>query len=229
MKRHTGGLHTSPPPRRWAFFFPALPAAVVRSHVKKNWQPANYRQGIRCQLRERVVNAARLSTPPFLQHASTEHVFKSPSSLLVNIALFVWTEPLVWATQAWHDCEWPSRIHPPENNVYPVRWMVLIMKQSVTRGARFMAKPCKHPAIYQTTLRICLASHRCPNRSFILFIWKRISDLLWWLNYRHICLYPQAVIDYFVKLFPRGTFGNMAMLFCSTMKYIYLTSSFWIL
>lgn len=34
------------------------------------------------------------------------------------------------------------------------------------------------------------------DRSFILFICNRSPTLLWWLNYRHACLYLQAVIDY---------------------------------
>lgn len=61
----------------------------------------------------------------------------------------------------------------------------------------------KHPVAHQTTFRMRLAGHTSPNRSLISFIWKCIADLLWWLNYRHICLFlsPQTVIDYFVKLF----------------------------
>jgi len=143
-----------------------------------------------------------------LHYTSAKHVFQSNPPPFINIALFAWTEQHIYVTGTIRDHECLSEIFSPGGNVCRVCWMVLIMKQSVTHIAGFLVKPCKHPVIYQTTFKICFASHQYPNPFLVLFFWKCICDLLWCLNYRVICLllYPWAVIDCFVALFIPGTF-----------------------
>lgn len=119
--------------------------------------PANYLKG--SVRREQGVNTPHATRHlQLLQRVRRPDVpLEAPSSSHVNIVLFV----RIRRKMFFGDPRRGSAANDPAPSVRrralcnPARGMVWITEQSVSSAAWFVARPCTHPAMYQTTLRIC--------------------------------------------------------------------------